>query len=956
VTFRAAVRIGSGNPAGPAAARTVRREAGKLAVLPAPARRMDRPFLDSLLQHPIGRALVVLDCDGKWLHANASARDLLGGALLAAVRPRLELAFVQLLAHPTRIVRWQQAGPEAALDCVLAAALCPQAGVRGFTLSLSDSIESDDDGRWRYALEHADEGLWDWDLVADRVHYSPRWRAMLGLADAVGDSPEVFRGRLHPDDRKPTLRALTAKLREGDGRFELEYRMRHSDGRWLWLRSRGRAVAFSPQGEPLRMLGSHLDIGGRKLLEGRLRNREWLLAQAQLLGQMGLVTWRARDRRLRVSDGFLRLSGREQAPTRFRDIAEMATASSRQALRPAIERLLLGGAPVELNLDLQHPDGGVRHLAVRGESLRSADGTLERLIGVVQDVTRRRQAEDAAQHHTEMLDRIASVGRIGGWELNLLTGELHWTEQNYRIHGIPVGTPVSVESTRNMYEGRSREVFEAAVARVIAGERDEDTIEVQFITPNEERIWLRITGRAERRDGRPFRVTGLTRDITEEREASERIEQLAHYDSLTGLPNRFQFRELAAGSIAAARRNGKALALLFLDLDRFKNVNDSLGHEAGDQLLLDVAGRVRACVRAGDVVARQGGDEFLVLLRELKRPEDAGRVARKIIDAVGRPVQLGEAEVQVGVSIGIALLSDASDTLEALLRAADTAMYAAKDAGRNGFQFYSDSFYARVQRKLTLEQELRQALGRNELSLVYQPTIDLRDGRVRGIETLLRWQTAGGEQRAPTEFIPIAEDCGEILPIGLWVLEQACAQARQWDRDGLCFERIAVNVSALQLRDADFGAQVIETCERSDWPPERLELELTESALMRDSDTLRRAFALFETHGVSLSVDDFGTGFSNLHYLHRFPIQHLKIDRSFVLNLLADQTLERLSEAIVGLGHALRLRVIGEGVETEEVAARLRELRCDEAQGYLFTRPLPADRLADWIRARSGKA
>jgi predicted signal transduction protein with EAL and GGDEF domain len=356
-------------------------------------------------------------------------------------------------------------------------------------------------------------------------------------------------------------------------------------------------------------------------------------------------------------------------------------------------------------------------------------------------------------------------------------------------------------------------------------------------------------------------------------------------------------------------------------------------------------------VRTGDVVARQSGDEFLVLLRDLKRPEDAGIVARKIIEAINQPVQLGETTVNVGASIGIAILNDTNPTLEQLLRAADTAMYAAKERGRNLYQFYSDAFYERVQRKLTLEQELRQALARKELSLVYQPTIDLQSGgRIRGIETLLRWTGPDGEARSPAEFIPIAEDCGEIVPIGRWVLEQACRQARAWDLAGFAFDRIAVNVSAIQLRDADFASAVIDICERCDWPTERLELELTESALMRDSEVLRRSFALFETHGVSLSVDDFGTGFSNLHYLHRFPVKHLKIDRSFVLHLLEDRQIERLSEAIVGLGHALRLRVVAEGVESEAAARLLRQLGCDEAQGFLYTRPLPAYALEQWAQ------
>jgi diguanylate cyclase (GGDEF)-like protein/PAS domain S-box-containing protein len=919
---------------------------------------MNRATVSSLLQHPMRRALVLLDRDGRWQQSNERARELLGGALLAAAEPRLAAARLQLLEHPQRLVRWQQDSVQGTLDCSLVPVLDDDGRVSAFTFSLY-ALAADgaapDETRWRFALESAEDGLWDWDIASGRVYYSLRWRAMLGLADTVlGDLPEEFAQRLHPDDHERVEVIMFAQLGGRTAQFEAEYRMRHADGHWVWVLSRGKVVAWSPEGRALRALGTHTDISRYKTLEQQLRERESLLGQAQVLGQMGILTWEPSTRQLWVSEGLLAVAGLDALPAGdgIDALLSMLDAASAASVRGAIVQLEAGGEPIELDLELRRADGQRRHLLGRGEAMRGPDGSLERLLGVVQDVTRRRAAEDVALRRTELLDRIARVGRIGGWELDLPTGALHWTEENYRIHGIAPGTPVSVESTRHMYEGRSREVFEETIAAVMRGERDEDTIEVQFITPDEERVWLQITGRVERREGEALRITGLTRDITDEREAGERIEQLAHYDILTGLPNRFQFREIARSAIAAARRTQHPLALLFLDLDRFKNVNDSLGHEAGDQLLLDVAGRIRACVRTGDVVARQGGDEFLVLLPELKRPENAGRVARKIIDAVGQPVLLGDSEVQIGVSIGIALLGNDSDTLESLLRAADTAMYAAKDAGRNGFQFYNDAFYEQLQRKITLEQELRHALGRNELSLVYQPTIGLDDGAVYGIETLLRWQRPGGEVRSPAEFIPIAEDSGEIVPIGRWVLEQACCQARQWDLEGLRFQRIAVNVSAIQLRDPDFGMQVIDICERCGWPPERLELELTESALMRDSDSLRRAFLLFEAHGVSLSVDDFGTGFSNLHYLHRFPVKHLKIDRSFVLNLLEDRQLERLSEAIVGLGHALRLRVIGEGVETEAVAARLRELQCDEAQGYLFTPPLPAAELAAWIRAR----
>ena len=916
---------------------------------------MTRSVTRSLMQHPLACALVVLDANGHWLEGNAEAQRLVSEITHGALASRLAFAMAQLRAAPERTVQWRSPfEDDVELLCRLLAVRDEQGALSGATLSVERMAEggADTEGeRDRAVREVAGHDAWEWDIAGGRVFGAPGWSRVLGLAQQRPDLHAAdYAARVHPDDFDEARQRLLEVFQGRRPEFQAEYRMKAEEGQWIWVLARGRVVGWSPEGRAERMVGSHVDISSLKLLEARLRDRELLLGEAERLGDAGAWAWDPAQQALWCSDGLLRIAGVRGAPPADTDaLVGLVAEADRREFRAALIALRVGGQPFSLELGLQRR-GALRRVVMRGEALRDRSGHIERLLGVVQDITPRVMREQSDRIRNEMLDRVAQVGKIGGWEFEIDSGVLRWTEENYRLHGFAVGTPVTLDSTKPYYLGHSRDIFEAAVKRMLAGERDEDTIEVQFVTPQEERVWLRITGRVEHREGRPFRITGLTRDITAEREAGERIEQLAHYDTLTGLPNRFQFRELAAAAIIQARRDGAGLALLFLDLDRFKYVNDTLGHEAGDQLLLDVAGRVRAAVRGCDVVARQSGDEFLVLLRELARAEDAATVARKIIEAINQPVQLGDSEVQVGVSIGIAVLGESHDSLEQLLRAADTAMYAAKERGRNSFQFYSDAFYERIQRKLTLEQELRLALSRGEFSLVYQPTLSLADGSIRGIETLLRWTGPDGEQRSPTEFIPIAEDCGEILPIGRWVLEQACRQAREWLSGGLRFERIAVNVSAIQLRDPDFAGAVIDICERCHWPPERLELELTESALMRDSEVLRRSFALFEARGVSLSVDDFGTGFSNLHYLHRFPVKHLKIDRSFVFELLRDQQIERLSEAIVGLGHALHLKVVAEGVETEAAARRLREIGCDEAQGFLYTRPLPAPLLAEWAR------
>jgi len=923
---------------------------------------VDSAFLNSLLLHPSRRALLVLDKRGRFISGNDRARDLLTPAIEEALKPVLEGAIAQLSEQPGRQVHHTHRDGELTLECALRAALDEDGRILGYTASLfnpgeePELAESPNRARWRFALENAQDGLWDWSADTGRVYRSARCLGMLGYPpDYLSDDLASWRQLVHPDDQLRVDDALSMHLKGERDSYQSVYRARHADGDWRWILDRGRVIEWTLDRKPRRVIGTHTDITEYKLIELQLRERELLMNQAQHVARLGSWSWDPATEAVWWSDELYEICGRprDQPPPPFRGQRHLYEPESYERLKEASRRTLVTGEPYEIDLVVLRPDGERRFTKARGEGMRATDGRVLLLVGVIYDVTDQVVAERDSQWRNELLNRIAAMGRIGGFEM-MVDGELHWTDENYRIHGIEPGTPITVESTMPHYDEESQGRMRDAMARMFAGELQEDSLEVTYYTPDERRIWLRITGRMELVDGKPHHITGLTQDITEEREANEQIEQLAHYDTLTGLPNRFLFRRRAQDAIAAVRNGEPPLALLFLDLDRFKNVNDTLGHESGDRLLQEIAGRLRTCVRGSDLVGRLGGDEFLVLLREVARPEDAALVARKIIAAVSQPVSLGAHEAQVGCSIGIALLNDGSPDLEALLRSADTAMYAAKDAGRNTFQFYNDSFYEKVQRRVTLEQDLRQALARNELSLVYQPTLSLADGRVSGIEALLRWRTAAGESRSPAEFIPIAEECGEILAIGRWVLGEACRQARDWHQQGLVFDRLAVNVSAVQLRDPQFATDVLEICARNGWPTDRLELELTESALMRDTEVLRRAFDLFSANGICLAVDDFGTGFSNLAYLHRFPVRHLKIDRSFVQQMGEGERLRGLTQAVVSLGHALGMEVVAEGVETEEILALLREQGCDQAQGYLFTRPLDPAALGTWLRAQAG--
>ena len=923
---------------------------------------LDPAFMSSLLQHPSRRALLVLDAGGQVLYANERASELVTPGLESELRVVLARAVAQLAQHPGRQMQHRHTDGDQVLDCLLRDVNDRRGRLLGYTVSLycqEDApglAESPDRARWRYALESAEDGLWDWDADLGRVYRSSRCFTMLGYArGAFDDTFDAWRDLTHPDDMPRVKVALQAHLAGEAPNYQVDYRVRDANGHWRWILDRGRAISWDTDGRPRRVIGTHTDINDYKGIESQLRERELILNQAQHVARLGSWSWNAETDEVWWSDELYRIAGLspQQAAPRFRHQRHLFTPESYERLRAASKAVLADATPYSMELTILRPNGEQRLVQARGEGLQADDGRVIRLVGVLNDITEQRRAEETSTWRNDMLNRIAAMGRIGGFELYVDSQVLHWTDENYRIHGIATGTPLTLPDTLPSYCPDSRALLVETFQQMVARRDIERTIEACYFTSDDRRIWLRITGRLEQRDGVPYRITGLTQDITEEHEAGERIEQLAHYDTLTGLPNRFLFRQRADEAIAAARRDGKPMALLFLDLDRFKFVNDTQGHEAGDRLLQEVAGRLRACVRGSDTVGRLGGDEFLVLLREVARPEDAAIVARKIIAAIGEPVDIGGVEAKVGCSIGIALLGENEATLDSLLRAADTAMYAAKDAGRNTFEFYSDAFYDKVRRRVTLEQELRSALLRDELSLVYQPTVKSSDGSVTGLEALLRWRTTDGDLRSPAEFIPIAEETGEIIAIGRFVLEQACRQAVVWHAKGLEFGRMAVNVSAVQLRRAEFAGEVVDIARRAGWPTDRLVLELTESTLMADSEILRRGFDLFRAHGISLSIDDFGTGFSNLGYLHRIPLRSLKIDRSFVSQLQTQANMPELTHAVVGLGHALGLAVVAEGVETEAQLQMLRAQGCDEAQGYLFTRPLAPPELEAWLRAQA---
>jgi len=443
--------------------------------------------------------------------------------------------------------------------------------------------------------------------------------------------------------------------------------------------------------------------------------------------------------------------------------------------------------------------------------------------------------------------------------------------------------------------------------------------------------------------GREGQVTGAVivfRDVSAAQAMTLQMTHSAQHDFLTGLPNRMLFNDRVGRAIALAPRHNKKVAVLFLDLDGFKHINDSLGHPTGDKLLQSITQRLLASVRASDTVSRQGGDEFVVLLSEVEQAEDAAITARRMLQAVAEAHSIDQHDLHVTTSIGVSVYPDDGQDAETLIKNADTAMYQAKENGRQSYQFFKPAMNVRAVERQSIEESLRRALERQEFALHYQPKINLRTGQITGAEALLRWTHPTRGPVSPAKFIPVAEDCGLILPIGNWVLLEACKQARAWLDAGLPLPTMAVNISAIQFREENFLEGIFATLKNTGLDPKSLELELTESVLMKHAESAESILKTLRARGVQVAVDDFGTGYSSLSYLRKFPIDALKIDQSFVRQITTAPDETTIVTAIISMGRSLKLRVVAEGVETQAELAFLQTHQCDEAQGYYFSRPV----------------
>ncbi|WDT75666.1 MAG: EAL domain-containing protein [Candidatus Manganitrophus sp.] len=471
-----------------------------------------------------------------------------------------------------------------------------------------------------------------------------------------------------------------------------------------------------------------------------------------------------------------------------------------------------------------------------------------------------------------------------------------------------------------------------------------NNIETAYLSTSGQSIPVFFSGSVmQNNQGKIEGIICVAQDITERKKSVERLNYLASHDALTNLPNRTLFYDRLGQAISRVAWRNRLVAVLFLDLDRFKVINDTLGHAVGDLLLQEVSKRLGLLLRSGDTVARIGGDEFVIILDDVAKAEDVAKICQKILDALSKPFLLKEHELFITVSVGISLFPNDGRDAETLLKNADTAMYKAKEQGRNNYQHFSSNMNVKALERLALETNLRHALERNEFLLHFQPFVSLATGEIVGMEALIRWRHPDLGMVSPAQFIPLAEETGLIVPISEWVLKTACRQNKKWQELGLRPIRMAVNLSARQFYEKDFRKGVVATLRETGLEPHYLELELTEGTIMKSTDVTVTALDEFHQLGIAISIDDFGTGYSSLNYLKRFPVNKLKIDQSFVRDVVKDPDDAAITNAIVVLGHTLQLKTIAEGVETQEQLDFLRSIGCDEVQGYLFSKPLPAE-------------
>ncbi|HEX4376455.1 MAG TPA: EAL domain-containing protein [Steroidobacteraceae bacterium] len=639
-----------------------------------------------------------------------------------------------------------------------------------------------------------------------------------------------------------------------------------------------------------------------------------------------------------LSEGCEQLTGYRAAHLMGGSLTAVVHADDRALREQAVAQALVTRERYVVQYRLVGRDGGIRWVSERGLAIFGERPSQPMTEGFIEDITERKRTEEALE---ELEQRCQSMFENSVEGMFRADADGQWISANRALARI-YGYETPEELIRSMDDSSREEL-----RRRLESDGAVEGLEWQARKQNGDTIWVSMTGRVNRdAEGKVTHYEGTIEDVTERRRIQAHIQQQANFDSLTGLANRGLLDERVRQAIKQAEGSGGRVTVALVDLDQFKLINDSFGHHAGDTLLKTVAERLKACVRESDTVARQGGDEFVLVLRNYANDDELTGIMQRIQASISQPWSAGRRELNVTCSIGIAVYPQDGRSADMLLRNADSAMYKAKESGRNNYQFFTAELNRVIFERLSVERRLRGALVRKQFVLHYQPRVNIRTGRIVGGEALLRWRAPQGDLYGPARFITVAETTGLIVPIGKWVLRTACDQARSWQVQGLRSIVVSVNVSPRQFAEGDMVQTVAEALEQSGLPPRCLQLELTENMIMGDAEKYVSMLRDLKRLGVQLAVDDFGTGYSSLSYLKRFPVDHLKIDRAFIKDIATDPDDGAIVQTIIALGHKLGMRIVAEGVECEEQREYLHRARCDEMQGFYYSKPVPAPEFA----------
>ena len=821
---------------------------------------------------------------------------------------------------------------------------------------------------WKLALESSGEGIWDWNMLTGAQSHSVRWEEMLGYqAGELNQGYQEFITRVHPDDIAPLNAAFTAYLEGHTPGYGMDVRLRCKDGSWKWIFSSGSVVSRDALGRPLRMIGTHTDITERKLAETALRALNLKMSDKSQLLQttlssisQGIIVFDP-DSRVRkfnprvcelldLPESYLATRPTLKELNTFQIARNDFGAGAMLVDERARDYLLAGGMGVSPPHYLRvTPEG--RTLEIKTQTL--ADGGMVRTFADVTDYV----LAKAALQENELRWKLAleSTGD-GVWDWNVQSGEEYFSKRLLEMYGF---SETELHDRPDDLDSRTHPDDLAQMQRDRQAHFD-------GLTPayhNEHRVrckkgqwkWVLSRGMVISRDaqGKPLRMIGTHTDITDRKTSEALIWHQAHFDPLTGLPNRNMLRDRLNQYLKKSKRDGQQLALLFIDLDHFKEVNDTFGHDSGDRLLIQAARRIQSCVREADTVARMGGDEFTVILSELSDTAHLERILQNMLQALEAVFQLGNEQVYVSASIGITLFPGDATAIEDLFKNADQALYVAKGAGRNRFSFFTPALQEAAQTRVRLANDLRSGLAGEQFRVVFQPIIELATGAVHKAEALIRWQHPTRGLVSPADFIPIAEASGLIVDIGEWVFQQAAQQVRQWRTTIHPDFQISVNKSPVQFHQSGrLRAPWYEQLKTMGLPGQSIVVEITEGLLLDASASVDAQLLELRDAGIGVSLDDFGTGYSSLSYLQKFDIDFIKIDQSFVRHLMPGGTNLALCKAIIVMAHELGIKVVAEGVETTQQRDLLAAAGCDYAQGYLFARPMSATDFEIYLEAK----